>query len=402
MYVKKDKVNMGMLMLISVMLLVFCVSKVLRGANTASTTEGGFWNYISLLYYAVVVYGILKRRVFKIRAVFVWSMIYCVVAMSFAFSHGSVMSNKSQLYNFLMIPYFFLVFVSFYLFSAENRKTEKIILLAYIVCLFINALTTILYLGFGNLRAMANDVYFSLCLMPFALLFIKNKFFKTAIVVLQFFVSFLANKRAGFIALCIGLVVYYLVEANNSPKNKLSRVFGRIILIAASIFLLYRISYYIDSTFDYGLYDRLDRLIDDGGSGRSAMYTAIWNSFWSSNWFQILFGHGMNTAGDVVGAGRAHNDFLEVMYNYGIIAFFCMAGFYLSMIFHAVRMIRHRSHYAPAFAFSIVIGLTLSMFSYFLIFYTFVTGIVSFWGYALKMEKNGCRLNIAQPPVRSN
>ena len=94
----------------------------------------------------------------------------------------------------------------------------------------------------------------------------------------------------------------------------------------------------------------------------------------------------MNTAGDVVGVGHAHNDFLEVMYNYGIIAFFCIVGFYLSMISQAVRMIRYRSHYAPAFAFSVVIGFTLGMFSYFLIFYTFVTGIVSFWGYTLKME----------------
>lgn len=50
-------------------------------------------------------------------------------------------------------------------------------------------------------------------------------------------------------------------------------------------------------------------------------------------------------------------------------------------------MLRSRSPYAAAFSASIVLGLFLSLFSYMLVYYTYVTGLVAFWGYCLALEK---------------
>lgn len=388
MYERTNKNSERGFIIISVLLFLFCFLKVLRGANTSSTAEGGIWNYISLLYYVFAVCAVFKQRVFKVKAVFVAPLIYCIISMGLSLASGSVSLNQSSIYIFLMIPYFFLVFVSVYLYSSENPKAEKILLSAYLVCLAVNAYTTIAFLVFGRARAVASDVYFSLCLLPFALLFVKNKYFKIAIVTAQFFVSFLSDKRTGFVALCLGLVLYYLIEARNSDIINFPKVFGRIISIVIAMVVLYRISYYIDANFGYGLYNRLNSMIEDEGSGRGAMYIAIWNSFLNSDWLQKLFGHGMNTAGDIVGAGYVHNDFLEILYDYGLIAFLCIVSYYFSIIREAITMIKRKSPYASAFAFSVVVGLSLSMFSYFLIFYTFVTCIAAFWGYVLRMEND--------------
>ena len=100
----------------------------------------------------------------------------------------------------------------------------------------------------------------------------------------------------------------------------------------------------------------------------------------------MVFGHGMNTAGKIGGAGQAHNDFLEILYNYGILPFVSVVVFYLSLIVEGIRLVRRESPYAAAFAFSLIVGLFLAMFSYFTIYYTYVTCIMAFWGYAMAME----------------
>lgn len=373
-------------LVISTMLLLFCVLKVLRGANTSITTEGGIWNYISLLYYIAIILGLSSVRSYKVKAVFVAPLLFCVFSMFFALGTTSLSLSFTRIYVYLMIPYFFLVFASFYIFAEHSIKTDRIILITYIVCLAVNAYTIIGYLAFVRNRAVASDIYYSLCLFPFALQLIKNKRWKLVIIFAQFFVTFLSNKRTGFIALCIGLILYFILETSGESKKNFIRMFGRILLIVVAIWVLYYVSTYVDNRFGFGIYARLNRLETDEGSGRGRMYQAVWNAIKNSSWFEILFGHGMNTAGKVAGAGYAHNDFLEVFYDYGLFSFICIIIYYVSIIRYAIQMIISKSPYASSFAFSVVIGLALSFFSYFLIYYTFVTCLVAFWGYIIKLE----------------
>lgn len=372
--------------IVSLMLCAFCVLKVFRGANTSVTTEGGIWNYISLFYYITAIWGILRTRTLKVKAIFVAPLLYSILSVLLALGTGSASFSTSKIYTLLMIPYFFLVFVSFYFYSDSNPKAEKIILFAYLACLLVNIYTIVAFLLFGYARALANDIYFSVCLFPFALQFVKHKGWKMVLIVAQFSVTFLSNKRAGFIALCIGFILYFLLEVKNNDQSNFIKVVCRVPLLVAMVYGFYHVSYYIDSTMNFGIYDRLNRVSTDQGSGRSKMYSKVWQAICESDWIEVLFGHGMNTAGKVAGAGYAHNDYLEVLYDYGVFPFVCIVIFVLLIICQAIKMIKRRSPYAPAFTMSVVIGITLSMFSYFLVFYTFVTCIMAFWGYAIKME----------------
>ncbi len=386
MYQQAEKRKRNGFGVIAIMLFFFCVLKVIRGADTSSTTEGGIWNYISVLYYVIAFFGFLRNKSHRIKTLFVAPLLYSIISMILSLGTTDISLSLSKLYPYLMIPYFFLVFVSFYFYSDYVPSAEKLILCAYAICLLINAMTILGFLMFGRLRAMPSDVYFSLCLFPFALLFIKHKVWKMVVVIAQFFISFLSNKRAGFIALCIALAVYYLLELYSDKHRNFFKVLKRIILIGLAIWLLYYISVYIDTIFGFGIYDRLNRLKYDDGSGRGDIYIAVWRAIKNSNWLELLFGHGMNTAGKVVGAGYAHNDFLEVLYDYGILAFLCLVVYYVSIIVQAIKMIIRKSPYASAFVVSVIIGISLSSFSYFLIYYTYVTCTVAFWGYVVKME----------------
>ena len=59
----------------------------------------------------------------------------------------------------------------------------------------------------------------------------------------------------------------------------------------------------------------------------------------------------------------AHNDFLEIIYNYGIINLVFYVFFFLSTILYTIRAIRQKNKYAPALAAILTIFAVLSVVS---------------------------------------
>ncbi len=383
----KTKANATLYTFIALLLLLFCVLKVLRGADTESTQSGGIWNIVSLLFYPLFFWELLKGKKIKIRLVFAAPFLYCIFSMLFSLFNSSNSFGISFFYSYLMIPFFFLVFSVFYFFSDDHAFGNKIILIAYTICLALNLITIFRYQFFGAARPMASDVYYSLGLFPFALLLTKNGKMKAAFFVFQFLTVFLANKRTGLICFVVATFVYFFITEANKGKKNFLKFLKNFLLLAVAFFLLYRISTYIDTTYHLGIYDRLFSIEEDQGSGRSDIYSAVWQAFKNSSLPQKIAGHGMNTAGELGGAGHAHNDFLEILYNFGVPSFLCFVLFYLALFLEAFRMIRKKSPYAAAFCFSIIVGVFMSMFSYFAIFYTYVICSTAFWGYSLSLEK---------------
>lgn len=382
---KVNKSQINIFLLISVLLLTFCVLKVLRGSDTNSTAVGGIWNYISLLYYPLTVFALFRTE-HTIRAVFVAPTLYVFIAVISALLNFVDALDKNAAYNFLMIPYFLLLFITFYCYSCDNKAGQNIVLLAFFICLAINLITIIKYQFGGAQRPLASDIYFSLCLFPFVLMISKSRKIKTLAIVGMFFAVFFSNKRTGIIAFIIAFIIYKLID--EYVKNSYNGVWliKYIVLTAIVLFAFYYVGSYFDNRYDLGIFARLEKLQEDGGSGRVDIYSAIWNQYQNSSFLEKLLGHGMFATNRLTGF-NAHNDFLEALYDYGIFAFVCIVCFYFCLIKQAIVMVTRRSPYAAAFSASIILGLFLSLFSFFLVFYTYVTGIVAFWGYCLSMEK---------------
>ena len=367
---------------------IFCVLKVLRGADYSSTQVGGIWNYISLLYYPILIYSALKKRYMKVSSIFVFSFLFCLGAMISVLVMSDIAYTKSFIYRFLMVPYFFLVLSSFYLNYEDNRFCEKVFLFTYYVCLFINMYTIMSHQFMGASRPMASDVYYSLGLLPFMLAFEENTKRKNLFLIMQFITIFLADKRTGLIGFLSAFTIYYIIDNRATLKTKLKIIVKRIIFAVVILICMYGCTLYLDSIYGLNIYSRLFNVVEDGGSGRSAMYVKLFNAFTDSNFINQLFGHGINAAGSAIGASYVHNDFLQVLYDYGIINLILFILFYLAIFIAVIKMISKKSKYAGVFAFSLIIGLFLSMFSYFLVYYTYVTCIVAFWGVILAKERN--------------
>ena len=385
---KSNKAPTFTYIFIAALLFVFCVMKVIRGQSSEVTSAGGFWNYISLFYFPLCIFSIANKNQFQVKPVGICIVLYMIFSLVGVFAFTQLSISQTTIYNILMVPYPFIVFTVFYNFTTKSVVADRIIIFAYVICLIINFYTIVSFLFGQRSRPMASDIYFSLCMFPFIMVLVKNRLFRFLLTFMQFATVFISNKRTALIAFVIAYLLFVLISMGMNTKRNVFRLLETLFICVVIFTMLFFISKYVDNTYELGIFDRLMRLEEDQGSGRVELYQSVWTAFKNSRVINQLFGHGLHATGEVCTTDLAHNDFLEVLYDYGIFAFLAFVGFYIAIIVNCVKMVKARSPYAGALAMSLVIGLMLSMFSYFLAYYTYVTCAVAFWGFIFKKEKD--------------
>ena len=89
----------------------------------------------------------------------------------------------------------------------------------------------------------------------------------------------------------------------------------------------------------------------------------------------------------ILNGNLAHNDYLNTLYDYGIIGVTVYVSFLLSMIKELLLLIKKKSEIAPAFTFSIVLLGFLTFVSYFGIESRIINYVAIFWGYTLAIKR---------------
>ena len=83
----------------------------------------------------------------------------------------------------------------------------------------------------------------------------------------------------------------------------------------------------------------------------------------------------------------AHNDYLEVLYDFGIIAFVLYVSFVVQLLKMCRRLIAMKSEYAPAIGASLAIFFVNSMVSHIWIYNQYLIIFALFWGFINAVEK---------------
>ncbi|MFR9260064.1 MAG: O-antigen ligase family protein [Bacteroides cellulosilyticus] len=130
-------------------------------------------------------------------------------------------------------------------------------------------------------------------------------------------IVFVSMKRSALMSFSVIYLFSFLFNRNGSksPKFLLRVSLAFVVLLAAYLF--------VDSYLDGGVTERLERVEDDGGSGRTDIWMAVWHNILNSSVSEILIGHGHNTvimSKTLSGVPlSAHNDFWK---SYMITVFF--------------------------------------------------------------------------------
>lgn len=337
----------------------------------SDTGVGGIWNVVTLIFMALCFVALCT--VSKFPRTIKFALFYSF----FAFFNAlvSIKSfNLSAIYNLLMIGYFSMILCSFFA-AAKMGLTCSDNKLTLIVFLAVNIIVLVGLFRYrtGALNfVMVSNAYYALCLMPFLPIVTKKKWIIISGYALVGLVIVFSSKRLGLIAYLTYLLVVIFYDA---IKNK--KVFGLLkvsLTIFVSIVIFMSVYSKLQSEYGLNILERIINLSKDGGSGRDEMYREILRGMNESSIFEWIFGHGYGTTGTVMQMhDTAHNDFLEIMFDFGLIPTILFVVFYILLIIDSLKMFTERFEYAGVFIGSVAISLLLSLFSTYCVSYAYVT-----------------------------
>lgn len=204
--------------------------------------------------------------------------------------------------------------------------------------------------------------------LPFVLLW-KQKIIKYPLILLIFIGCMISLKRSAFI-IFIGIILMYFTLKRNKPILKTIIPSVGIILI-----ILLFILPHIDMAGP--LLERLSNTSEDGGSGRDKLVLLGINLLRDNNLYEWILGNGYKGfSADLAKQGLyftcAHNDFVEILYDAGIISFIIFLILLYKLIKFDIKLYRYKN------------GNTIIMSSILITFFganLFVCSFVHYWYY---------------------
>ncbi len=172
---------------------------------------------------------------------------------------------------------------------------------------------------FGVGEKFDSDCAFAFFLYMPLIFFFRNDYMKLSFLALYGILILLAGKRSVFIAYIICVIIYLsFVLLSNRNKRKVGVSLKRFAFISIVFVVIFVILSNFSSQFEY-IMNRFQNIEDDGGSGRDVIYAALFGDVSSSDFLSLFWGHGYYAVLNRFQIG-AHNDFLEIFYDYGIVA----------------------------------------------------------------------------------
>ena len=286
-------------------------------------------------------------------------------------------------------------FICQYLFTFDilDRKRDRIILIVFYFIAGLSIYSMVTGGGHYNendVLVASNVVFFPILLLPWiaSVRSLKSRWLAVGVLAI---ITFFSLKRSALIILFIGLVL--LLFDRGAPMVKRSSSSKVLIIIIISVvagFLLYSPASPLND-----VKTRFENIESDGGNGRTDLYAVVYSMYSNLPFMNKALGAGYKrvqyelTGGALDSSLSAHNDFLEVLYDYGFVGEVLYIVLLLSLLFRAIKFIRIRAWYGTASLLSFFVILILALFSNLIIYPTYIVFLASFWAFS----ENRYRLN---------
>ena len=273
-------------------------------------------------------------------------------------------------------------------FSKVIEMVIVLILCVSVILFFDISIISAYSLSRGEVGVMYSTPYYALAFLPFVLM-MKNKFVSLALNMGIISCIIISGKRGGFVAYFLALLCYYLQFDNNlSLQKKIKACLKKASLIVCMIFSILVLEDWLTPVDRLSVLQRLELFFTEGNmSGRQDLYDGIYFALQDNNLFEWILGHGFRNT--VIAIGNvAHNDFLEVLYDYGLIGLMLVILLLLSLIRDYFKFRKMDLPCAKAFLSSLIITFILMGVSEALITPSYFLIIAMFWGRCYREYQN--------------
>lgn len=250
----------------------------------------------------------------------VWTAFLLLNILNFLFTL-IFLTHKVEIDNLKVLLMVLLPFYPFYYLGIRNQLKVKHFIYFFIVSLLISIV------NFNNEQAFLlyestredvvnNTAYAFVGLIPFVFLIRNHLFAYISLIIISYFII-QGAKRGALVVGGVGLLMYAYYQIRTVPKTKRFQAYTLVImgLIAISYFINF---YYSQNEF---LQQRINDMAEGSSSGRDIIYISIFNNWLNSdNIFNLIFGYGFLGSMKLSSTGHvAHNDWLELLANTGLI-----------------------------------------------------------------------------------
>lgn len=326
---------------------------------------------------ATLVYILFKRRIGIVSFNTVCATFGCVQVLGLMLADQlnvvAIMRSISWI--------FFLIVIFEYSKDCEEEYTENfinllsigyVLLSIFIIIKIIEYRVQIVDIG------GVNEIY--TILLAFPIIFAcKNILIKSIAQLSTIVMVLLALKATAVIAILAAYGTFFFVSPKIDNK-KISKWIIRIIFfLLVAIAAIYVINSFGIVELEGGLLNKFLEVDSTGGSGRIDIWKDSMKIQSESSLVEFLLGHGYNTLVNYIGFS-AHNDFIEVMFDYGLIGLVLYVFIYIILIKQTKMLIKNKNKYAPILAVSTAMTFVVSMTSHLVIYNGLLTNCAIVWG----------------------
>ena len=226
-----------------------------------------------------------------------------------------------------------------------------------------------------GLLSRSNTIFCMVTVLPW-LLFYENKRFVVCIIIITLIAGIFSNKRS--VVIMMSLIAFPVIQ---TILQDFGRKSSKYILFIIILFGLIFIALYVESSQMSGdILTRFNDIDETGGSGRQDIWDNVWNSYKSSDLISQIFGHGHEAVRKYEIATTAHNDFLDVLFDYGIIGLCFYVILHLSLYKKCFQLYKSNHPYFPYYFTMLIIFIVMSCVSILMMQMKYLIYMAVFWG----------------------
>lgn len=286
-----------------------------------------------ILLFIIIISGICSIAVVKIkdnrRIIYWWTALLLLNLVGYALSGEYSNNYVSQMFTNVIVC--LITFYPFY-YSAYMGYLKRKHLLYFMFAMMIIQIIRInkeISLN-GSHQVVNNSVYIFIMLLPYIFI-MENKWdLITGVIILSIMYYVIqSSKRGAFIAGLTLLIIYfyYKIKTNINRQN-IKNVIPVIIMIVSAIWFIKQ-QYYSNEYF----VNRISGIFQGDSSGRNRIFIDLVKSwYYSDNEFIILFGYGFAGSVKITNGSFAHNDWLELLSNFGIVGIIVYLGLFILVL----------------------------------------------------------------------
>ena len=283
-------------------------------------SSGSFISQMLMLLYIVigVTHFVMTFLKIKYNLPILMALLFVLLNIFYYVFNGEVANDLAYQQTKGVLACFTPFIVAFY-YTYKGEFNEAIftplsVILFGVYLLSFNRLNDILMEDIGVSEAIVNNVSYSFTrIIPLLFYSNSNILIALAFLLLINFFIILGAKRGAAVSAVISDMGYFIYLLKNPHK---SSIINKLIILFLVIAFMFGVFYVLDSNNFL-----MERFLEGDLSDRDSIYRDIWN-WWTSpdtKPINFLFGGGIASSANITGGSLAHNDWLEVVSNFGLL-----------------------------------------------------------------------------------